>query len=207
VERLLSADYARQSASQIETAIKAGKPLALSADPPKTQGGTLSLSAVDRDGTLAVVTLTHGSSFGARVTIEGLGLTLGHGMSRFDPRPEHPNAPGPLKRPLHNMCPTIVLRDGRPILAVGGRGGRRIVNAVFDFLLPLIGLNRSPEEAMATLRLHTEGDLSVTLEPGAPEEDVAVCRKLGYTVGRGASAILSAAWREPRSGAARTAMR
>jgi gamma-glutamyltranspeptidase/glutathione hydrolase len=207
LERLLSSDYARECAARIEAAIKAGKPLELPAAAPKNHGGTISLSAVDRNGMLAVVTLTHGSSFGARVTIEGMGLTLGHGMSRFDPEPDHPNAPGPGKRPLHNMCPTIVARDGQPFLAVGGRGGRRIVNAVFDFLLPLVARRRSPEEAMATLRLHTEGDQSVVLEPAWPDEEAETLRKLGLTVTRGSSAVLSAAWRDPNSGDCRSAMR
>jgi gamma-glutamyltranspeptidase/glutathione hydrolase len=207
VERLLSADYARQSATQIETAVKAGRAITFPVAAPKAHGGTIHLSAVDQRGMLAAVTLTHGSSFGARVTIEGLGLTLGHGMSRFDPRPEHPNAPGPGKRPLHNMCPTIVLHEGQPFLAVGGRGGRKIVNAVFDFLLPLVALGKSPEEAIATPRLHTEGDLALTLEAAWPDSDVDACKKPGFTITRGPSAVLSAAWMDPRSGVSGSAAR
>jgi gamma-glutamyltranspeptidase/glutathione hydrolase len=42
-------------------------------------------------------------------------------MSRFEPRPNHPNSRGPGKRPRHNPCPTVVLRDGKPVLALGGR--------------------------------------------------------------------------------------
>src|SRR5439155_1135034 len=97
--------------------------------PPPTAGGLTVLEAL---------ALMHGGSFGACVTVAGLGLTLGHGMSRFDPRPGHPNAPGPGKRPLHNMCPTVVLKDGRPVLALGGRGGRKIPNAVFEVLVHFV---------------------------------------------------------------------
>jgi gamma-glutamyltranspeptidase/glutathione hydrolase len=60
--------------------------------------------------------------------VDGLGLILGHGMSRFDFHPAHPNAPGPGKRPLNNMCPTVVLRDSTPFLALGAAGARTIVN-------------------------------------------------------------------------------
>ena len=94
---------------------------------------------------MAASTLTHGGNFGARVSVPGLGLTLGHGMSRFEPRPGHPNSPGPGKRPLHNMCPTIVLRDGQPVLALGARGGRQIPNAVFEALTQFVG-SRDPFE-------------------------------------------------------------
>ena len=105
--------------------------------------GTIHLSAADGAGNMAALTLTHGGGFGARVTVEGLGLILGHGMSRFDPRPGRANSPGPGKRPLHNMCPTIVVRDGEPVLAVGARGGRRIPNCVLNILLNYCGRKRS----------------------------------------------------------------
>ena len=88
---------------------------------------------------MVALTLTHGNAFGACVAVEGLGLFLGHGMSRFDPEPGQANSPGPGKRPLHNMCPTIVLRDGKPILAIGGTGGRMIPNAIFNVLTEFIG--------------------------------------------------------------------
>src|SRR6185295_13243663 len=107
--------------------------------PKHTDEGTVNLCAVDRQGTLVAVTLTHGGGFGAQVTVDGLGLLLGHGMSRFDPHPKHPNSPGPGKRPLNNMCPTIVTRDGRPVLAIGATGGRRIPNTMFDVLVNHIG--------------------------------------------------------------------
>jgi gamma-glutamyltranspeptidase/glutathione hydrolase len=141
------------------------------------------------------------------VTVEGLGLILGHGMSRFDPRPGKANSPGPGKRPLNNMCPTVVLRDGKPILALGGRGGRRIPNAVFEVLAGLVGRDAALEDAVAAPRLHTEGGLTVTLEAKWPEAAVEHLKNVGYTVTRGASAILDAASFDPTTGAIRTASR
>ncbi|TXT21331.1 MAG: Gamma-glutamyltransferase, partial [Planctomycetota bacterium] len=114
--KLFSEDYARECAAKITATVKQGKLLS-HAVTRREHSGTISLSAADRYGNFAALTLTHGNSFGARVTVDGLGLTLGHGMSRFDPRPDHPNAPGPGKRPLHNMAPTIVTRGGQPVLA------------------------------------------------------------------------------------------
>src|SRR5436853_3657830 len=113
---------------------------------------------------MVAATFTHGSPFGAQFTADGLGIALGHGMSRFDPHPSHPNCPGPGKRPLHNMCPTVVLRDGRPVLALGGRGGRKIPNSVFEVLAQYVGRGTSPADALAAPRLHTEGALRVELE-------------------------------------------
>jgi gamma-glutamyltranspeptidase/glutathione hydrolase len=199
INRLLSEMHVKTLAGRVERALRDGKPVPAQTD-GRSAGGTVHLSAVDRDGMMVALTLTHGGSFGAQVTVDGLGLTLGHGMSRFDPRPDHPNAPGPGKRPLHNMCPTVVLRDARPVLALGGRGGRKIPNAVFAVLAQGVGRNGTPSEAMIAPRLHTEGGLRVELENGWPEAEADRLRKAGYTVARGPSAVVSTVWRNPKTG-------
>jgi gamma-glutamyltranspeptidase/glutathione hydrolase len=145
----------------------------------------------------AALTLTHGEGFGARVTVEGLGLVLGHGMSRFDPQPRHPNAPGPRKHPLTNMCPTVLLRDGRPYVAIGGAGGRRIVNSVLGVLALLVGHDLPLDAALNAPRLHTEGDLTVTLDPKTPGPQQAYLKDAGYTVKHGGGANVSAVRVEP----------
>ncbi len=200
--RLLGDDHAKALAERVTRALKEGKPAAAETD-GRGAGGTIHLSAADGKGNWAALTLTHGEAFGARVTVPGLGLTLGHGMSRFEPRPKHPNSPGPGKRPLHNMSPTIVLRDGRPVAALGGRGGRRIPNAVFGVLLSLVGRGAAFADALAAPRLHTEGGLAVTLERGWPDAQAARLKEVGYSVTRGASAVVSAVWADPGGGAVR----
>jgi gamma-glutamyltranspeptidase len=69
------------------------------------------------------------------------------------------------------MCPTIVLRDGRPVLALGARGGRKIPNAVFEVLTQFVALDRTMTEAVAAPRLHTEGNLDLQLEKAWPATD------------------------------------
>src|SRR4030095_5249891 len=131
--QLLSADYCRELAAKIVGAVKAGRSLPGNVQ-ARQQTGTVHLNSADGQGNMVALTLTHGNAFGACVTVAGLGLILGHGMSRFDPHPDHPTAPGSGKRPLHNMCPTIVLREGRAVLALGATGGRMIPNAVLNVL-------------------------------------------------------------------------
>ncbi len=205
-EMLLSEAYARDCAERIRHVVQAGTILPQTAT-PRPHGGTIHLSAVDRHGNLAAITLTHGNGFGAGVTVEGLGLTLGHGMSRFEPRAGHPNSPGPGKRPLHNMCPTIVLREGRPVLAIGGRGGRKIPNAVLEALLQFVALGRPMEAAVAAPRSHTEGTPAVELEAAWPAAEIAGLPSLGYQVKTSASATVSAVSFDPTSGECRAAMR
>jgi len=180
IERLLSDQYARQSAEKIRRAIAERRPVPVEAD-GRTDGGTMHVSAVDGRGTMASVTLTHGNSFGAQVTVDGLGLILGHGMSRFDPVPGRANSIAPGKRPLNNMCPTIVLRGDRPVIALGATGGRTIPNAVFQVLMHVIGERRGFEDAVTARRLHTEGGLDIHAKTEWLEGDVDYLQKqVGY---------------------------
>ncbi|HZN36339.1 MAG TPA: gamma-glutamyltransferase, partial [Pirellulaceae bacterium] len=192
LERVLQPAAIRTAAERIAKAVAARQPLPVRTTSQPDQG-TIHLSAADREGNLAAVTLTHGGSFGARVTVPGLGLTLGHGMSRFDPHAGHPNAPGPHKRPLNNMCPTIVARGGRPLIALGARGGRKIPNAVAEVLLQLVAREKPLADAVAAPRLHTEGQLALNFEKSWPSAVLEELKARGYQVTVAASATVSAA--------------
>jgi gamma-glutamyltranspeptidase / glutathione hydrolase len=196
IERLLSEKYAQESAKKVRAAVAERRPVPISIE-GRTGPGTLNLSAADGNGMMACVTFTHGNSFGAQVTVEGLGLLLGHGMSRFDPVPDRPNSIAPGKRPLDNMSPTIVLKGGKPMMAVGAAGGRRIVNGVLETIFHRIGGGLSLAEAMAQPRLHTEGDLTVHAESGRPEAEIQYLKKIGYTVRGPQQCYVSAVERDP----------
>lgn len=206
VRRLLSERYAKESAERVRAAVRAGKPVA-AGSAGRPSGGTIHLNAVDSGGMAVALTFTHGAGFGAQVTVDGLGLLLGHGMSRFDPRPGRPNSPGPGKRPLHNMCPTVVTRDGVPVLAVGATGGRRIPNTLFDVLAYRVGEDRSLADAVKAPRVHTEGGLELTLEKTWPDAVVDQLKRAGYAVRTGVGANLNAVERDPLTGELRSAAR
>jgi gamma-glutamyltranspeptidase/glutathione hydrolase len=90
------------------------------------------------------------------------------------------------------MCPAVVLRDGKPLMAVGARGGRKIPNAVFDVLTHYIADNSSLKKAVAAPRLSTDGGLGLSLEEDWPATEVEQFRKLGYATESAGSAIVSA---------------
>ena len=191
VERLLSEKYAKESAQQVKLAVAEKRPVTVSTD-GRTAGGTVNLSACDARGNVAVITLTHGDGVGARVTVDGLGLLLGHGMSRFEPLPGKLNSIAPGKRPLDNMCPSIVLKEGRPVVALGGVGGRRIPNAVFQTLLQLLANDRDLNESVQAPRIHTEGGLDLHIERGIQKADVDYMKKIGYTIAPPLGAFVAA---------------
>jgi gamma-glutamyltranspeptidase / glutathione hydrolase len=199
VARLLSADYAHQAAERVGEAVAQERLIAGATD-GRPAGGTIHLSAVDKSGLMVALTLTHGEGFGARVTVDGLGIVLGHGMSRFDPVPGHPNSVRPLRRPLNNMCPTIVFRGDQPVVAIGATGGRRIPNTMFSVLLALVGRGLALPEAYAVPRLHTEGDVKLQLAKGWSEADIDYLKRVGYTIENGQGANLNAISRDPATG-------
>ncbi|OWK46331.1 Gamma-glutamyltranspeptidase [Fimbriiglobus ruber] len=204
VKRLLSEEYARQTTDRVRAAIKSGKPIEGRTD-RRSDAGTIHLNAVDTSGLTVALTFTHGEYFGAQVTVDGLGLLLGHGLSRFDPRTGRTNSPAPGKRPLHNMCPTVVTRTDNPVLAVGAIGGRRIVNAVLRGVAGFVAEGLSVPDAVAAPRVHTEGDLAVLTAPKHPAVDH--LKAVGYRVTAGAVATLTALGRDATTGTPQPAVR
>ncbi len=188
VAKLLSEEYARETAERVRTVVRDKKPMNGEAD-GRPAGGTIHLNAVDASGLTVALTFTHGDSLGAQVTVDGLGLVLGQGMSRFDPRPGRANSPGPGKRPLHNMCPTVVTKNGSPMLAIGATGGRRIVSGVTSVLARRIGEAKSLSDAVKAPRIHTEGNLALSAEEGWAAEEL---KAIGYAVTKGSVSSLSA---------------
>src|SRR5436190_24282256 len=98
--------------------------------------------------------MTVNTSFGSKVVIPGTGIMMNNEMDDFSAQPGAPNyfglvgaeanAVAPGKRPLSSMSPTIVLKEGQPILAVGAAGGPTIISQVvlaiiktLDFKMPL----------------------------------------------------------------------
>ncbi len=103
-------------------------------EPDKAESCTTHLTACDTEGTMVAVTTTLMSSMGSRVLLPQTGVLLNNGMMWFDPRPGVPNSIKPGVRPLCNMLPIILAEEGRPFLAGGASGGRRIMAAVFQLM-------------------------------------------------------------------------
>jgi gamma-glutamyltranspeptidase / glutathione hydrolase len=203
VEKLLSTDYAAQTAARVRQSVKYKTLITGPAD-GRDAGGTVHLSVVDRNGMFVALTLTHGEAFGAQVTVDGLGLTLGHGMSRFEARAGHPNSPRPGCRPLNNMCPTVITRGGKPVIALGAVGGRRIPNTIYDILANLVGRRTSLEAACAAPRMHTIGDATLDFAKGWSETETNHLKQAGYTIRPGNGANPNAVERDPESGATKS---
>ncbi len=103
-------------------------------EPLAAESCTTHLTACDAEGNTVAMTTTLMSSFGSRVLLPQSGVLLNNGMMWFDPRPGVPNSIAPGKRALCNMLPIILAENGRPFIAGGASGGRRIMAAVFQLM-------------------------------------------------------------------------
>jgi gamma-glutamyltranspeptidase/glutathione hydrolase len=115
---------------------------------------TTHLSVADKDGNLVSLSQSVDAFFGSGVVVPGTGILLNDSMGDFSPDPDGPNSIAPGKRPLSNMAPTVVLKDGRPYLAIGMPGGTRITSALTQVLMNLIDHRLSLQEAINAPRIH-----------------------------------------------------
>ena len=134
------------------------------AEPPAAESCTTHLTVCDEEGSMVAMTTTLLSSMGSRVVLPGTGILMNNGVMWFDPRPGQPNSMAPGKRPLTNMLPVILRDSGRPSLAAGASGGRRIMAAVLQLTAFVADFGMTPEAAAHQPRIDVSDPDKVTAD-------------------------------------------
>jgi gamma-glutamyltranspeptidase/glutathione hydrolase len=144
-------------------------------------GSTTHISVLDADGACASVTCSNGSC--SSVIVPGTGVHMNNMLGEEDLNPLgfHRHRPG--RRIPSMMAPTVVLRDGRPEVALGSAGSNRIRSAILQTILRVVDDGLPAQEAVAAPRIHFEGEL-VETEPGIDERELAALERDGWTVQR-----------------------
>ncbi len=199
---LLSDDFAAERDCEIDPAQAADKPVAAgdvssydgacgdapgrarSASTDTENVETTNLTVADRWGNVVEYTLTIEQTGGSAIVVPGRGFLLNNELTDFTAvyDPEDPNRIEPLKRPRSSMAPTLVLRDGRPLLAVGSPGGSTIITTVLQILLDRLDLGMSLPEAIAAPRATQRNTPAVLAEPGFVDQYGEALRLLGHDV-------------------------
>lgn len=153
--RRLTIDPNRASTSR---EIGAGDPA------PYESPETTHYTIIDSDGTIVSNTYTINDGYGSGVTIRGTGILMNDEMDDFTSKVGVPNDYGliqgdanaitPKKRPLSSMTPTIVLKDGKPLFAIGSPGGPTIINTVLQVILNVIDFEQNIQQAIDAPRFH-----------------------------------------------------
>ncbi|WP_313814147.1 gamma-glutamyltransferase [Glutamicibacter sp.] len=128
---------------------------------------TTHLSVVDRWGNVVSYTLTIEQTGGSGMVVPGRGFLLNNELTDFSTvyDPADPNRIDPGKRPRSSMSPTIVLREGEPMLAIGSPGGSTIITTVLQSLINRVDLGMDISQAIAAPRASQRNTAAVTAEP------------------------------------------
>ncbi|HEY0486297.1 MAG TPA: gamma-glutamyltransferase family protein [Mycobacteriales bacterium] len=151
---------------------------------------TTHLTTADRWGNVVAYTLTIEQTGGSGITVPGRGFLLNNELTDFDfvpltPGVPDPNLPAAGKRPRSSMAPTIVLRDGQPLLAVGSPGGATIITTVLQILLGRLDAGLSLPDAIAAPRASARNNAAADAEPAfLSSPGAAALRALGHTFTR-----------------------
>ncbi|WP_433159936.1 gamma-glutamyltransferase [Kribbella sp. CA-247076] len=135
---------------------------------PDTEGlSTTHLVAADRWGNVVSYTLTIEQTGGSGITVPGRGFLLNNELTDFSaaPNPADPNRIEAGKRPRSSMSPTIVLRGGKPFLALGSPGGSTIITTVLQTLTNRLDRGMTLPQAVAAPRASQRNTATVTAEP------------------------------------------
>ena len=192
--RLISLPYAESIRAQIQPN-RATPSVSLSGPAAAAEHATTThYSVVDYLGNAVSVTYTINNSFGAKVIAGNTGFFLNNEMDDFTAKPGVPNVFGlvqgkanavaPGKRPLSSMTPTLVFKDGRPVLIVGTPGGSRIITTVLEVIVNVIDHGMTLQEAIDAPRIHHQWlPDTIGAEPFALSADtVSALTGMGYKV-------------------------
>ena len=143
-------------------------PSAQATETPAEGPETTHLVVTDRWGNVVAYNITIESTGGNGIVVPGRGFLLNNELTdfTFGPAPGDPNLPAPGKRPRSSMAPTIVLADGKPLLALGSPGGATIITTVLQILVNRWDFGMSLPEALAAPRASQRNTAQTQAEPG-----------------------------------------
>jgi gamma-glutamyltranspeptidase/glutathione hydrolase len=143
--------------------------------------GTTHASAVDADGGMASLSSSNGS--GSGVMAPGTGILLNNMLGEEDLNPGGFGRTDPGERMTSMMAPSLLLRDGEPVMALGSAGSNRLRSAILQTVVNLVDAGMDVPAAVRHPRVHPEGD-GVDVEGGVPEEAVAALVADGHRLRR-----------------------
>ena len=193
VAKLTSKDYAAKLRASINPDRATPWSDALPLKQPHEGSNTTHFSVVDSAGNAVSNTYTLNFSYGVGLVADGTGVLLNNELDDFTAAPGASNAyglvgfaanlPGPGKRPLSSMSPTIVLKDGKPVLVTGSPGGSRIISTVLQVVVNVLDYHMGVAAAVDAPRLHHQWlPDEVRVERGFSDEVLAGLKAKGHRV-------------------------
>jgi gamma-glutamyltranspeptidase / glutathione hydrolase len=193
IATLIAKDYAAKLRASIDPDHATPADQVMSAMPLREGSNTTHFSVVAIPFNAVSNTTTLNFSYGVGLVADGTGVLLNNELDDFTAASGTANAyglvgyeanlPGPGKRPLSSMTPTIVMKDGKPVLVTGTPGGSRIISTVLQVIVNALDYHMDIEAAVAAPRVHHQWmPDKVMVEPGFPEDILAELRTKGHQV-------------------------
>jgi gamma-glutamyltranspeptidase/glutathione hydrolase len=193
IATLTTKEYAAKQRASIDLDHATPWADALSVTPPREGSNTTHFSVVDGLGNAVSNTYTLNFSYGVGLVAEGTGVLLNNELDDFTAALGASNAyglvgfeanlPGPGKRPLSSMSPTIILKDGKPVLVTGSPGGSRIISTVLQVIVNVLDYHMDVAAAVAAPRLHHQWlPDEVRIEQGFADDTLNALRAKGHRV-------------------------
>ncbi|MBT4838122.1 MAG: gamma-glutamyltransferase [Methylococcales bacterium] len=189
---LTSKAYAKQLVTSINSEkITPSEQISPSLVPSYESDQTTHFSIVDKEGSVVSNTYTLNFSYGTGRIAKGTGILLNNEMDDFSIKPGVPNAYGliggalnavePYKRMLSSMSPTIVKKNGQPVIVTGSPGGSRIITTTLQVILNIIDHRMNLQEAVNAVRIHHQWlPDKLRIEEGLSLDTLNVLKLMGY---------------------------
>lgn len=180
IDGIISKDYAKELVKQLDSK-KSKKYIA--GNPWAWDGSkdTSHYSIVDKEGNIVAVTKTVNNVFASGVVAEGTGIILNNEMNDFDTGHGKANSVEAGKKPLSSMSPTIVLKDGKPVMSLGAPGATRIITGVAQVISLVLDYGMDIQEAINFPRIHDDYD-KLVCETRIDPAVIAKLKAMGHNV-------------------------
>lgn len=175
-QALLDRVFAADLADMIDRSKRSVLPSA-----PAPRGNTVLVTVVDRDRMAVSFINSLFYAFGSGIATEKTGVLLHNRGCSFVLTPEHPNAIGPAKRPMHTIIPALTMRDGRCDMAFGVMGGSYQAMGHAHFISNVVDYGMDVQRAIDAPRVFFEGERT-DVERGVPQAAVEGLRARGHDV-------------------------
>ncbi len=192
IDRLISKSYADGLRESIDMYFASVSDSSMFSKSYYESEETTHFSVVDSEGNAVSLTYTLEYSYGSRMVVDGAGFLLNNEMGDFNPIPGRttstgligtpPNLVAPQKRMLSSMTPTIVAKDGKPVLIIGSPGGRTIINTVLQVILNVIDHGMTVAEAIEAGRIHHQWlpDQTITEDRALSIDTIRLYEMMGH---------------------------
>ncbi len=164
---------------------------------------TTHLGTVDKWGNMVAYTTSTGSGFGTSVVVGDTGITFNNGMGWMELDPDHINVIAPNKRPMNNIAPIFIFKDGEPIINAGTPGGNYIWGTMFQFIVNMIDFEMTPQQAVEMPRylVNQFDGTRIALFAAMPQETRDGLAEKGHTISTSWSGTIEVIQRDPKTGA------